>query len=130
MKPSTFGRYKHIILRKDNKAKGFSIHRLVALAFIPNPESKPEVNHIDGNKDNNYASNFEWCNASENALHALSLGLRKSVKGEKHGRSILREDQAKEIKYSPNSTKDLAKLFGVSFETVWQIRNGKRWKHI
>ena len=74
MSPSSCGRYIRVNLRRDNISKCFSVHRLVATVFIPNPENKPEVNHIDGDRKNNYASNFEWCNASENALHALSLG--------------------------------------------------------
>jgi len=55
--------------------KRFSVHRLVAQAFISNPQQKPQVNHMDGNPRNNQASNLEWVTQSENALHALRTGL-------------------------------------------------------
>jgi hypothetical protein len=61
-----------------NKKERLFIHRLVAKAFIPNPEGKPEVNHIDGNKLNASASNLEWVTGSENLKHAHKTGLKKA----------------------------------------------------
>lgn len=57
--------------------KQLSVHRLVALHFIPNPYNHPQVNHKDGDKANNHVSNLEWCSAEFNAQHALATGLRK-----------------------------------------------------
>jgi hypothetical protein len=58
------------------KRRTYFVHRLVALAWVPNPCNKPNVNHIDGNKTNNHPSNLEWVTSSENSLHAFRLGLR------------------------------------------------------
>ena len=57
--------------------KTVKVHRLVAKSYIPNPQNKPEVNHKDGNKQNNHVSNLEWVTSSENGLHSYKLGLSK-----------------------------------------------------
>lgn len=62
--------YLQLVLCKEGIYKTFRIHRLVAENFIPNPENKPQVNHIDGDKSNNHISNLEWATASENVLHS------------------------------------------------------------
>lgn len=67
--------YHHVILSKDKVKKDIRVHRLVASAFIPNPNNKPEVNHIDGNKDNNNVDNLEWATCKENINHAIKMGL-------------------------------------------------------
>lgn len=71
LKPTTMkGWYKHIVLSKKwEKMKWFLVHRLVAIAFIPNQNNKPFVNHIDSVRDNNLADNLEWCTAKENTKH-------------------------------------------------------------
>ena len=68
--------YAKVNTCKNNDQKQISIHRLVAEAFIPNPENKPCVNHIDGNKLNNHVDNLEWCTQKENVQHAIEHGLR------------------------------------------------------
>ena len=80
--PHFVGGYVQYELSKSNKTKAYKAHRLVAEAFLPNPERKREVNHIDGDKHNNKLENLEWSTSSENQLHAsyiLGKGL-KAVK--------------------------------------------------
>lgn len=77
--------YCNITLYKNGKAYRKVIHRLVAETFIPNPENKPQVNHIDGNKHNNCKENLEWVTQSENMIHAFKTGLEiHGMKNKKH----------------------------------------------
>lgn len=71
--------YCRVSLSKDGEVKRFSVHRLVAEAFISNPHNKPDVNHKDNNGENNNKSNLEWCTKSENTLHALKQGRMKNI---------------------------------------------------
>ena len=68
--------YRYVMVQLANgKQKNCRVNRLVAQVFIPNPKQLPEVNHIDGNKDNNHVSNLEWCDRSQNMKHAIRTGL-------------------------------------------------------
>ena len=73
--------YRCVRLRVNGKYINKRIHQLVAIAFIPNPENKSSVNHIDANKSNNNVTNLEWCTQQENICHAFSLGLISRKKG-------------------------------------------------
>lgn len=70
-----FKGYEKITLCKNGKGKSLFVHRLVAITFIPNPENKPHINHIDANKLNNSIDNLEWCTPLENVTHAISKGI-------------------------------------------------------
>ena len=84
--------YAQCILYKDAKHKTKKVHRLVAEHFIPNPDNKPQINHIDGVRDNNSVNNLEWCTNSENQLHSYRFNNRipsngyanKRTRAEKH----------------------------------------------
>lgn len=79
--------YERIQLRKDGKYHYMAIHRLVAMTYIENPNGYSEVNHIDGDKQNNRVDNLEWCTHSENIRHADRTGLRKNASGKDHYQS-------------------------------------------
>lgn len=113
------------------------IHRLVAEHFIPNPEGKPQVNHIDGDKTNNHVSNLEWCTNQENMTYACEAGLysKNRAKGAANGNSKLQREEVikmKEILKQPKrpSYKAIGKLFNVTASTVCDINNGKIWSHV
>lgn len=82
LKHNIINGYAHVQLHKNGNVKSMRVHRLVAMAFLPNPNSKPHVNHLDGNKHNNHFTNLEWCTPSENELHkhrVLNKTYRKYV---------------------------------------------------
>lgn len=87
LKQTTTNRgYKRVTLSINGKEERWSVHRLVALLFIPNPDKKLEVNHKDGNKENNSVSNLEWCTRSENEKHAHANGLKPNMVKGKFGK--------------------------------------------
>ena len=114
-------KYKTLKLSKDNKVKRFKVHRLVAIAFIPNPENKPQVNHINGVKNDNRAVNLEWSTAKENMRHAYVSGVSKR-KLDKEKVLLIREDD--------RSLLDIAYEYGVSFQTVSEVKLRKTWKNV
>jgi len=110
----------------------YKVHRWVAQTFLTNPENKPQVNHIDGVKDNNLVSNLEWCTPRENVIHSYKLGLACN-KGERHPRSILDENKVKLIRQlhsGGTTTKGLALRFGVCYSTIHKVITGKHWEHV
>lgn len=102
--------YVGIKLCNNGKQFHLSIHRLVALHFVDNPNNYPEVNHKDGNKENNHYLNLEWVTSSENQKHAFRLVLQKVRKGKDHVQSI------------PINQLDLNGNFVKSWESIKQVK--------
>lgn len=114
--------YKAVRLFKNGRAKSMQVHRLVASAFIDNPLNKPQVNHKDGDKQNNYFLNLEWNTASENQIHAINLGLVKHHRGQSHFKCKLTkyEDEIVDYLYCNFNISiiELAKIFKVSKSAI------------
>lgn len=126
--------YIKVKLNKSGVKNNHMVHRLVATAFIPNPENKPEVNHKFGIKSDNRASELEWMTTSENQQHAHDNKLYECQKGETNGMSKLSEGQVREIHklYATGDfTQDyLSKRYNVAGSAISRILTGFRWKHI
>lgn len=108
------------------KYKKFFVHRLVAGAFIDNPEEYTEVNHIDCDKLNNTVVNLEWVDRMTNLIHSYEHGKKRC--GENHGGHKLTWDDVHEIRKKELSQKELAKKFGVARSTISAIQSFKLWK--
>lgn len=140
MKPHiNYKGYAICCISNKNKKKNISIHRLVAIAFIPNPNNYPQINHIDGNKQNNCVNNLEWCNNSLNQLHAYKMGLNKRVEdaGRKRIQICKIDMKTKEIIDIYNSINDASKENKLNAANINSVRKGKRnhcggfiWKEI
>lgn len=126
--------YLRVHLMTDKGGKFFMVHRIVLEAFSPCKNSlQLQVNHIDGNKENNCLENLEWCTQSENMAHSVKTGLRSNMpKGEQANGNILTEKQVLEIcqeLLNPNrdSYAKIGKKYGVSKYAIHDIKRKKSW---
>jgi hypothetical protein len=121
--------YFYVSLCKDAVVHNFRVHRLVAIAFIVNPNNKSCINHKDGVKINNEPYNLEWCTYKENTRHKDRV-LGKHVFGEKNGEAKLTEVDVIYIRDSNLLQRELAEIFKVSRSQISRIKNKKSWKHL
>lgn len=123
--------YGYLLARlfKNDIRKEFRINRLVAEAFIPNPENKPEVNHLHG-RFNNFFGSLEWATGSENQRHAVKTGLKSS--GESNYNAKLTTEQVLYIIKNPDNLtgRELAQKFGVPPQRISKIRLRQSWRNI
>jgi predicted DNA-binding protein YlxM (UPF0122 family) len=121
--------YATVCLSNSRNTLRSSVHRIVAKVFIPNPENKPQVNHLDGNKLNNHRTNLEWNTAKENINHSFNTGLHSQI-GEGHRNSKLTNSQVLEIRASTLSETELGEIYNVSRVVINGIKTGKHWKRV
>ena len=129
----TSGGYCRVHISHKGVQYKFLVHRLVAEAFILNPKRLPEINHIDGNKQNNSVDNLEWCTRSQNTSHAFKTGLR-NYNGCKNPHSKLTQSDVETIrriyvrgKHCENNSYGLAKRYNVSPKTMQNVVNGNHY---
>jgi hypothetical protein len=125
--------YVVVCLSTDGKNKAFSVHRLVAQSFIPNPEGLKEVNHINGDKSDNRVENLEWSDRSRNITHSYRVLESSNKDGTNNGRHVVNEDDVREIRMLKSqgiSTRELSQRFGVSDGQIRRIFHRIAWSHV
>ncbi len=126
--------YRKCVIFINNKRNKHKISRLVGKAFLSNPQEKPQINHINGVKTDDFLKNLEWCTRSENQIHAYKNKLQLPRQGELCGTSKLKEVDVLRIINSYESGEytqyQLAKMNNINQSTVNRIVNNKRWKHL
>jgi len=118
-----------VSLSKNGKVKTLLVHRLVAKAFLPNPNNYPQINHLDGNRKNNNLDNIEWCNQAQNQKHAWDTGL---ILRENHNTTKLDENKVREIRISfPSKTMlALSREYDVNISTISRIIHRQMWWNV
>ena len=131
------GRTNHqrVYLSRDGKKVGMQVHRLVADAFLPNPDCQPVVNHLDGDPLNNRVENLEWTTHSGNCIHAVRMGLTRlpNQRGASNSNARLTDASVLEMRTmhsSGVSVSHISKVFGVASKTVRDAVTFKSWKHL
>lgn len=122
--------YRQMCLQMiSGKEKIFLQHRIFMICFVPNPENKPEINHLDSNKSNNRLSNLSWVTTKENVNYAYLVGENKDI-GDNHHNSIIRSNDIPVIWNMHKNgfyQREIAERFGVNRIIIWDILHQRTW---
>lgn len=127
--------YLFVNLKKNQKGVKYRIHRLVCVCFIENTENKPQVNHINGIKNDNNLKNLEWCTLSENRQHAYDTNLQNGLSRRGINNNFVKLSKEDVLFIKNNYNKKtlnqgcLSKKFNVSQSCISSIINNKRWNY-
>lgn len=123
----------HYVYLRSGMVKNMRVSRMVALKYHPNPMGYPEVNHKDGDKDNNFWKNLEWCTGEMNREHSLNNRLAR--RGENHRQAKLKDEEVLEIRRRIWAGESYVKVWGayrerIGWYTFRDICRGKTWRHL
>jgi hypothetical protein len=118
--------YFSVCLTNGKIETKISVHRLIAIAFIPNPENKPQVNHIDGVKTNIFFKNLEWNTPKENVQHAYKTGLSKSGEHHKDSKPISQYTLCGQFIKTWPSSGEIKRTLGISTGCISSCARGER----
>jgi hypothetical protein len=124
IKQDVSSRYPRVQLMRRGRKE--LVHRLVALAFVPNPMNKPQINHINGVKTDNRARNLEWSTCAENIQHAFASGLSKNKKGDHNPQSLPVYLYKDGVEHRFESTRQAAEFLGTSLNNLGHTLSGNR----
>lgn len=126
--------YMLVTLYRDRVAAACLVHRLVALAFVPNPRGKPQVNHENGDTTDNRAANLTWATNGENQRHRFDVLGRRNPRGSAHAQAKLTEKDVVAIRRlaaaGDMTHAEIAARFRVKRPTIRSILYGRKWKHV
>jgi hypothetical protein len=134
--------YPSVGLKRNGRTVVYTVHRLLALCFLPNPEGKPQVNHIDGDKQNNSLDNLEWCTDADNKRHAYFVGLMPRSTPRKHAARLVLADKMiaarrrfsddevaaiKSARMSGETFRSIGDRYGCSHTTISSLCSGRSY---
>lgn len=114
--------YKYVMMVKNGKYKQYKVHRLVAEAFIPNPENKPFVNHKDCNRSNNCFTNLEWCTQKENINYSQKVNSSFNTRN----KSVLQYDKSNNLIATYKSISEASRRTKIAISSISYSCNKKR----
>lgn len=123
--------YLYVFLSYNKRVKHLAVHRILAKIFIPNPENKREVNHINTIRTDNSLLNLEWATPQENIQHSIKIGNNtQCLPGENNPAAKLTNNDVFKIRLEEGSHSVIAKKYNVSRRTIGFIKRRERWAHL